>query len=299
MSDKHKLITSMTGFGAGAADSEKVSARVEIKSVNNRGMKLSVRSRPGIGVFEKNLRDRVTEQLVRGSVDVYVNFERTASEAVCPIRSETAREAVAGLKRLAAELGLEDNITARDLASIPGVFDNTAEEPATEEEWSVIAKALDQALEQVADMRRKEGAKLTQILQDLSVPLEEFVAKTNTAAPLALERARERLRIRLAEICPAGFTAADNQALEREMCLIADKADIREELDRLASHIDQYKAALTKGGEIGKRIEFLSQEFLREINTTASKTNDTEIVQEAVRAKLTVEKIKEQSANLV
>ena len=83
------------------------------------------------------------------------------------------------------------------------------------------------------------------------------------------------------------------------MCLIADKADIREELDRLGSHLGQYRDALARGGEIGKRLEFLSQEFLREINTTASKTNDTEIVQEAVRAKLTVEKIKEQCANLV
>ncbi len=292
-------INSMTGFGAGAAETAGFSVRVEIKCVNNRGLKISVRSRPGLGVCEKNLRDILTERLARGSIDVYVNFERTGEGEACPLRAEAAREAVAGLRRLAAELGLEDTITARDLALIPGVFDHSAEEPATTDEWPAIDAALRQALEQVEGMRRVEGAKLAEILLGLAAPLEAFVSKTNDMAPRALDRSRERLRLRLEEICPNGFTPGDQQALEREMCLIAEKADVREELDRLASHLSQYRAALGKGGEIGKRIEFLAQEFLREINTTASKTNDTDIVQEAVQAKLAVEKIKEQSANLV
>ena len=292
-------INSMTGFGAGTADAAGLSCRVEIKSVNNRGLKLSVRARPSLGVFEKNLRDLASARLLRGSIDIYVAFEREAGAGTCPIRAEAAGEAVAGLRRLAAELGLADDLTASDLAAIPGVFENSAEEPLTAEEWKTIEQAVLAAIQQVEEMRRAEGGKLAGILVGLAQPLEEFVARTNQAAPLALERARERLRQRLAEICPNGFTAADNQALEREMCLIADKADIREELDRLSSHIGQYRDTLEKGGEIGKRLEFLAQEFLREINTTASKTNDTAIVQEAVRAKLTVEKIKEQCANLV
>lgn len=289
----------MTGFGVGASEAEGFSVRIEIKSVNNRGLKISVRSRPSLGVCERNLRELLTERLLRGSIDVYVNFERTGSGDACPIRAEAAREAVAGLRRLAEELGLPDNISAADLASIPGVFDHSAEEPATGEEWPIIEEAVRQALAQVEEMRREEGAKLASILAGLAAPLDEFLAKAAEFAPAALDRAREKLRQRLEEILPGSFTAADHQSLERELCLIADKADIREEQDRLASHLVQYRAALAKGGEIGKRIEFLAQEFLREINTTASKTNDTEIVQEAVKAKLTVEKIKEQCANLV
>jgi uncharacterized protein (TIGR00255 family) len=196
-------------------------------------------------------------------------------------------------------LGLDDTLSARDLALIPGVFEHSAEDPATPGEWAVIELGLVEALRQVDEMRRHEGAKLAGILLGLAEPLDHFLEKANTLAPCALERSRERLRQRLEEICPAGFTAADHQALEREMCLIAEKADVREELDRLASHLGQYRSAIAKGGEIGKRLEFLAQEFLREINTTASKTNDTEIIQEAVRAKLAVEKIKEQCANLV
>ncbi|MDR1535559.1 MAG: DUF1732 domain-containing protein [Planctomycetota bacterium] len=99
--------------------------------------------------------------------------------------------------------------------------------------------------------------------------------------------------------CGERPSPADGQALEREICLIADRADIQEELDRLSSHLGQYRSALAGGGEIGKRLEFLAQEFLREINTAAAKINDAETAREAVQAKLTVEKIKEQSANLV
>lgn len=289
----------MTGFGVGASESSTLSARVEIKSVNNRGLKVSVRSRPSLGVCERELRELITNRLRRGSIEVYVNFERLGNTDACPIRAEAARGAVLGLRRLAEELGLKDDLSASDLASIPGVFEHSAEEPATREEWVVLERAVDQALTQVDEMRLEEGAKLAGIMTELAEPLDEFLAKTSTLAPAALDRARERLRQRLEEILPGNFTAADHQSLERELCLIADKADVREEQDRLSSHLSQYRSALLKGGEIGKRIEFLAQEFLREINTTASKTNDTEIVQEAVKAKLTVEKIKEQCANLV
>ncbi|MDR1519879.1 MAG: DUF1732 domain-containing protein [Planctomycetota bacterium] len=299
MTETAGVIDSMTGFGAAAADGGGLSARVEVKSVNNRGLKISLRSRPSLGAFEKNLRDLAGGLLVRGSVDIYVFFERQAAGGACPIRAGAAREAVAGLRRLAGELGLPDNLSARDLALIPGVFDNSAEEPADKAEWEVVEKAARLALEQALEMRRAEGGKLAGVLLALGRPLEEFVGQARLAAPQALVRARERLRLRLEELCPNGLSQADGQALEREICLIADKADIREELDRLASHIDQYRSAIARGGEVGKRLEFLAQEFLREINTTAAKINDVGIVQEAVKAKLTVEKIKEQSANLV
>jgi uncharacterized protein (TIGR00255 family) len=289
----------MTGFGVGAVEATGFSVRVEIKCVNNRGLKISVRSRPGLGVVEKKLRDLLSDRLARGSIDVFVNFERTDAGAACAIRADAAREAVQSLRRLAAELGLEDTLSSRDLALIPGVFDHSAEEPATDAEWEHIGGAAEQALRQVEEMRRAEGEKLAAILLDLANPLEAFVEQTNTLAPAALLRSRDRLRQRLEELFPAGLAAADHQALEREMCMVAERADVREELDRLTSHIAQYRAFLAKGGEIGKRLEFLSQEFLREINTTASKTNDTDIVQDAVQAKLTVEKIKEQCANLV
>lgn len=293
------VIYSMTGFGAGAAQTDALSVRIEVKSVNNRGMKISVRSRPSLGVFEKPLRDVVTDRLVRGSVDVYVFIDRVDAKGSGTVCADTARAAVDALRALAADMGLQDTITARDLIHIPGVFETGAEDALSEDEWPVVQGALEAALDQVCEMRRTEGARLAEVLLAQAEPLRQFVASTTKAAPAALEAARQRLRQKLEDMFPAGLTQGDNQALEREMCLLADKADIQEELDRLTSHIGQYEAALRRGGEVGKRLDFLSQEFLREVNTTASKTNDTGIIQAAIAAKLTVEKIKEQSANLV
>ncbi|MDR1611845.1 MAG: YicC family protein [Planctomycetota bacterium] len=292
-------ILSMTGFGASQVEADGYLVKMEVKSVNNRGLKIAVRARPSLGPCEKKLRDYLSAELRRGAVDAYVSVERPAAAAARPIRAEAARSAVESLRRLAAELDLADNLAAGDLAGIPGVFDLSAEEPLSPEEWRPVETALRDATGQVKAMRLAEGRALAEVLLGQAAPLEAFVAETNRLAPRALERARERLEKRLAEICPNGFSAADNQALEREMCLIADRADIREELDRLASHIAQYRQAIREGGEVGKRLEFIAQEFLREINTTASKTNDTGIVQGAVRAKLAVEVIKEQSANIV
>jgi uncharacterized protein (TIGR00255 family) len=293
-------IASMTGFGAAAAEAGAVAARVEIKSVNNRGLKISVRSKPGLGIFEKNLRDLAGEFLGRGSIDIYASFERPAAGGACPIRAGAARATVAALRRLAGELGLADDLSARDLALIPGLFESLGEESAGAEEWAAVEGAARLALGQVREMRLAEGRKLAAALLDLARPLEDFVDLARRAAPRVLLRARERLRLRLAEAgCGERPSPADGQALEREICLIADRADIQEELDRLSSHLGQYRSALAGGGEIGKRLEFLAQEFLREINTAAAKINDAETAREAVQAKLTVEKIKEQSANLV
>ena len=299
MTECRGKMASMTGFGSVSPEGTGLAGRVEIKSVNNRGLKISVRSRPSLGVFERNLRELVGARLIRGSIDVYICFERVGPGRACSMRAGAAREAVAGLRRLAAELGLPDDLSARDLALIPGLFENSAEDPIAEEEWPGLEKAIMAALGQVVDMRLAEGAKLAEALLSLASPLEDFVRRTESAAPLALERSRVRLRQRLEDIRAGAMSQTDGQALEREMCLIADRADIREELDRLASHIGQYRTTLAAGGEAGKRMEFLAQEFLREINTIASKANDAEIAREAVEAKLTVEKIKEQSANLV
>lgn len=293
-----QTIRSMTGFGAGTAETDRVSARVEIKCVNNRGLKIAVKSRPGLGALEKNLRDLIAAEIKRGSVDVFVGLTRKVDAAHPPCNAELARSLVAGVRSLAAGLGIDDALTARDLLLIPGLFDDSAYAPAEEGEWPALEQAAAAALRQVAAMRLVEGAATASSVAELAGELATFEAEARRLAPLVVEKARERLRARLEEICPGGVRQADEQSLERELCFFADKADINEELDRLQSHLAQFKGLLEKGGEVGKRLEFLAQEFLREINTSASKANDVGIVSRAVEAKLAVEKIKEQAANL-
>ena len=287
----------MTGFGAGCAENEHATARVEIRSVNNRGSKLSVRSRPSLGAAEKNLRDIVNLQLQRGSIDVTVGLTRKLSLEQAPLLYEMAEAAIGTLRAIAGKLGLEDNLSARDLLLVPGLFGTDISESITAEEWPLIEQALNQALAQMAEMRRSEGEATAARLLEILQAIEDFRLAAMEFAPEVVQRQRQRLRERLAELEVSG-RQADEQSLVRELLFFADRADINEEMDRLSSHVAQFRQLLASGGEVGKRLDFLTQEMLREVNTTASKANDLRITSGAVEAKMAVEKIKEQAANL-
>jgi uncharacterized protein (TIGR00255 family) len=292
-------VYSMTGFGSSLTAGDGVEVSVEIRSVNHRGMKLNVRSRPSLGVYEKNLRDLVGGKLSRGAVDVFVNLRRTGEPESLPIREEYAKKVVASLRKLSRELNLDESLRCGDLLRIPDVFEYQGlEDSITVAEWELVEQASVAALAQVLEMRLAEGETTASRLAELVMPLSAYSVFAREYAPKVVERSRERLKVRLTELSPDGLSAGDESSLEREICLFADKSDINEEMDRLSSHLEQFAKALEEGGEIGKRIEFLAQEFLREINTSASKANDSEIVTRAVEAKLAVEKIKEQAANI-
>ncbi len=292
------VLHSMTGFGAASAERGGLLARVEIRTVNHRGRKVSVRSRPGLGTFEKNVRDQVQERLHRGAVDIYVTLTRPVDESNLPVREPLARGMVAALQRLGTELGLDTNLSVRDLLLVPGLFDESAWVPVTEDEWPTVSEALAQALEQVLGMRRSEGEATARSLQKLTEPIAAFANEARGLVDELVERQRERLRARVREICKSGMRPLDEQAVEREVCLYADRSDIHEELDRLESHVGQFATTLQRGGEVGKRLEFLAQEFLRELNTCVSKVGDTGLIGSAVEAKAAVEKLKEQVANI-
>lgn len=290
-------IFSMTGFGSGVGEIEGVRALVEIRSVNYRGLKFHLRSIPSLGTLEKNVRDILGEVFQRGAIDVTVFVTRVVDPEHCPIQENIARSAIAALRHLAAELGLHGDLSARDLLLIPGLFENIADLPVTPKEWPAVETALRIALEQTLAMRRAEGMAMAVRLRELIRPVEDFAREARRIAPKVVERTRERLRERLLEWNAVAHEAAQ-AAIEREICLFADRVDINEELDRLSSHLAQFYGLLQNGGDLGRRLEFLGQELLREINTCASKANDGEIIALAMEAKLAVEKIKEQSANL-
>lgn len=291
-------VFSMTGFGAAMVTAADRTCRVEIRSVNHRGRKFTVRSRPPLGTHEKSLRDLLDETLRRGAVDVYVTLTRTLDESGLTICADKARTAVATIRHLATELGLDGDLTARDLLLVPGLLESATDEPVSAAEWPTVAAAVKSALKQVREMRRAEGAATVTRLREWGQQLEAFESTVRQQAPGVVVRTQERLRARIAELHSEGIDQNDERALERTLCLFADRVDINEELDRLASHCAQFRSALADGGEVGKHIEFIAQELLREINTLAAKANDAKIISAAVMAKLAVEKIKEQAANL-
>lgn len=291
-----KPVYSMTGFGSSSHTIDSTTIRFEIKSVNNRGLKVNVRSRPSIGTYEKALRDMIGKKIRRGSVDVNIAITRdTAIENSLEIET-IAKNTVAVLHDIADKAGIARDLSAKDLLLIPGIFENKNHDAVTEEEWEGITGCAEEALSQLMEMRHTEGEVTANRLLDLVLPVENFRNEALKIAPAVVARQMEKLKNRLSEL--ESIRPCDEQSLEREVAFFADKVDINEEMDRLESHLCQFRSTISKGGEIGKRIDFITQEILREINTTASKANDKEITTFAVEAKVAVEKVKEQAANM-
>ena len=291
-----KNVYSMTGFGSGSHTIESTTIRFEIKSVNNRGLKINVRSRPSIGTYEKPLRDLIGTKISRGSVDINISINRESAIDNSLEVETIATNTVEAIHNIAGKIGLAQDLTAKDIFLIPGIFDNKSHDAVTEEEWASILRCANEALAQLMEMRQIEGEATASRLLELVQPVEVFRTEAIKIAPNVVERQMEKLKNRLNEL--DSIRPCDEQALEREVAFFADKVDINEEMDRLESHLSQFRSTISTGGEIGKRIDFLTQEILREINTTASKASDKDITTFAVNAKMAVEKIKEQAANM-
>jgi len=292
-------LSSMTGFARSHGASGPYGFEWELKSVNAKGFDLRMRLPPGWDELEAFAKKRAGEVLSRGTVYANLNVKRTS--AVSTIRVN--EEVLASIVRVAGVLAGSIDAVAPSidgLLAIRGVIEVV--EPENDEEQDTAAKAaaaaaFDQALLNLVEMRQREGATLGQILSQRMDEIERL-AKKAEAAP---GRKPEAIKVRLAEQIAALLEASDRfdpDRLNQEAIMIAAKADIREELDRIASHISQAREMIGRGGPIGRRLDFLAQEFNREVNTCCSKSNDLELTNTGLEMKNVVEQFREQVQNL-
>jgi uncharacterized protein (TIGR00255 family) len=292
-------LSSMTGFARSHGASGSYTFEWELKSVNAKGLDLRLRLPQGWDDVEAFAKKRVGEELSRGTV--YVNLNVKRANAVSTIRIN--EEVLASIVKVAGQLASKVDAVAPSidgLLSIKGVIEVV--EPESDEEEDKAAKAaaaaaFEQALSNLVEMRRREGVTLGQILLQRMDEIEKL-AKKAEAAP---GRKPEAIKARLAEQVAALLESSDRfdaDRLNQEALLIAAKADIREELDRIASHISQTREMLGRGGPIGRRLDFLAQEFNREVNTCCSKSNDLELTNTGLEMKNAVEQFREQVQNL-
>ena len=292
-------LSSMTGFARSHGASGPYTFEWELKSVNAKGFDLRVRMPPGWDEIEASAKKRAGELLSRGTVYANLNIKRANAAAVIRINEDV----LAAVVRVAGELAGRIDAVAPSvdgLLGIKGVIEVV--EPESDETEEAAAKAavgiaFEQALTDLVAMRRREGDALGKILLQRMDEIESL-AKRAEAAP---GRKPEAIRTRLAEQVAALLESSDRfdaDRLAQEALLIATKADIREELDRIASHIAQAREMLGKGGPIGRRLDFLAQEFNREVNTCCSKSNDLELTNTGLEMKNIVEQFREQVQNL-
>lgn len=292
-------LSSMTGFARSHGTSGPYAFEWELKSVNAKGFDFRMRLPAGWDDIEAGARKRATELLSRGTVYANLTVKRTGAASIVRINEDV----LGSILNVASEISARTDAVAPSvdgLLGIKGVLEVV--EPENDEAEMQAARAavvasFEQALQSLIDMRKREGVALGQILAQRMDEIESLTKRAE-AAP---GRKPEAIRARLAEQVAALLETSDRfdaDRLNQEAILIAAKADIREELDRIVSHIAQTRELLVKGGAVGRRLDFLAQEFNREVNTTCSKSNDIELTNTGLEMKGVVEQFREQVQNL-
>lgn len=292
-------LSSMTGFARSHGTSGPYAFEWELKSVNAKGFDFRMRLPPGWDDVETAARKRATELLSRGTVYANLTVKRTGAASVVRINEDV----LASILKVAAEISARTDAVAPSVDGLLGikgvieVVEPESDEAEMQAARAAVSTSFEQALQSLIDMRKREGVALGQILSQRMDEMERLAQRAE-ASP---GRKPEAIRARLAEQIAALLETSDRfdaDRLSQEALMIAAKADIREELDRIASHIAQTRELLGKGGAVGRRLDFLAQEFNREVNTTCSKSNDIELTNTGLEMKTVVEQFREQVQNL-
>jgi len=286
---------SMTGFGAASRDAADFVVRVEARAVNHRGLQVKVRAPQEHGALEPDVEARVRARLARGAVTVNIELTRTVARPCEGLDVEAARRWTDALRGLGRELGITAPVGLELVVGLPGVVGGRSAEPLDEAGVAAVLEAVDRALDSLVEMRRREGLALERDLLDQAREIERLVALVRARMPEVVRGHAEALRARVSELCGQAVPAAD---LAREAALLADRMDVSEELTRLDSHLHQLRALLAEGGSVGRKLDFLAQEFFREANTTGAKCNDAAVAHCVVDLKTHIERLREQVQNI-
>lgn len=288
---------SMTGYGKGEAEGAAGRVTVEIRSVNHRYGEINVKLPRTMLQLEHELRKRVAEQLKRGKIDVFVQLDESAAASARPqVNLPLAQSYFAAFCELREVLGVQEPVTLELIASQRDVLSMGDETPQADDMAAVVRTALDQALDNIVAMRRREGAALHEELHTRMTGLLTLVDRVSARAPLVVQAGAERLGERLAKLLADG--TLDESRVAQEVAIMADRCDVTEELVRLQSHQQQFFSTLKLAEPVGRKLDFLLQEVNREVNTIGSKANDGEIARLVVELKAELEKIREQVQNI-
>ncbi len=288
---------SMTGFGRGEAEAKGRRWTVEIRCVNHRYLDLKIRLPKGYAGLEERVRKTLATVLVRGRVDVALCVTGDFSD----LQEVEANSGLAltyqdALQKLATTLNISNNTTLSHIASYPDVLVLNQKSEELDDVWPHMEKALLAALDVCDTMRSEEGETMALDLSERLVQFEQVVQGIETRVPELLQERKVKLEERLQKLLDT--VSLDEQRLAQEVAVLADKTDVTEEIVRLQSHIGQFRAFLESEEATGRKIDFLLQEFLREVNTMASKINDADIAHLTVGLKAELEKIREQVQNI-
>lgn len=292
---------SMTGFGRGEKVFETRKYNIELKSVNSRFCDISIRMPRIFNYLDADIRRIITDRLLRGKIDVYINYEDQGEAGqTVTVNTGLAKEYSNAAKEIADLTGRTDDFGVARLATMQDVLSVTQNEINEEQASKELLETLNIAIDGMLQMRKREGENLVVSILGKVDSLEAIRAEVVTRAPEVVEAYRQKLTNRINEILTGDQREFyDDSRLAAEVAVFADKCAIDEEMARLSSHFSQARKILAEDGSVGKKMDFLVQEINREVNTTGSKANDIEITSRVLTMKNLVEEIREQIQNLV
>ena len=290
-------IMSMTGYGSAKGSFDGAEISVELKSVNNRYLDCSVRLPRGFLFAEEKLKAAVQQHISRGKVDVFVSVDTAGTDAVVVRVNESLMRGYAEAVRSVAErMELDEELSALALCRMPDVLTVEKQDMDAEVVSAAIARVTEEALCGFDEMRIREGDRLREDIASRLATVEDYVTAVEQRSPETVKAYRERLYQKMCEVLES--KSVDEQRVLLEAGIFADKVAVDEETVRLRSHIAQMREMLTGGSPIGRKMDFLIQEFNRESNTIGSKCTDSAITKIVVELKSEIEKIREQIQNI-
>lgn len=295
------MLRSMTGFGSSSADADGAHYSVEIRSVNNKYFKAQLRVPEELVALEAEIESALSRKLARGSITVTVRFESSLPREGTVIDPVVVQRLISDMLAATPETMQERcTLDLAGLLAVPGVLVHETVERIVERARPIVMDLVDEASEGLVDMRQREGGVLKTELQRFRLLIDERLEVVRERAPLVIEQYQERLRQRMTTLLEDVGGSVSDEDLLREVAVYAERTDITEEVTRLAGHMEQFERLITNDDRepVGRTLDFLSQEMLREANTIASKSADAQISRCIVEVKGVIDRIKEQAANV-
>ncbi len=289
----------MTGFGEARHQDDRLSVSVEVRTVNNRYLKLSIKCSDVYAALEGEIEKIAREYISRGTVMVAVRVERMATAADVRLNEVAILALSDQLQGLAAKMGDIKVGPLTDLLALPNaVIDDSKRNVDIDADWKIIQDRLHAALKNLQRFREDEGRSMREDLLLQTRIISEQLQLTRERAPLVVSEYREKMLDRVRKTLAETDAKIDESDLIRDVSIFSDRADINEEIARLECHLDQFETFLNEKGSSGRKLEFLSQEMFREVNSIVSNANDVQIAHCVVEMKAAIEKTREMLQNI-
>ena len=290
-------MNSMTGFGRAKLEKETREYLVEIRSVNHKYADITIKTPRNLLYLEDKIRKAVLNRISRGKIEIYVNYANYGLEGKnIIINKELAKKYIEELSLLAEENNISSGLRATEISKMPDVLNVQVEDDASELIWNELSECLENALDNFVEMRKLEGEKIKQDLENRLQIIAKNVDEISNYSTGLVEEYVVKLEERIKEILKVDVV--DQTRLAQEIVIYSDKFSTEEELTRLKSHISQFAKLMSLEGPCGKKIDFLVQEMNRETNTIGSKAGKLEITNLVIELKAVLEDIREQIQNI-